>query len=84
MSVPLEWTGDGLPLGMHFAARFGAEETLYSLAAQLEEHAGDTERQMDALRHFKHAQTFRLLAQDLAGLRPLETLSDHLSDHPIP
>jgi glutamate-ammonia-ligase adenylyltransferase len=50
------------------------------LAAQLEEHAGDTERQMDTLRHFKHAQTFRLLAQDLAGLLPLETLSDHLSD----
>lgn len=36
MSVPLEWTEDGLPIGMHFAARFGAEETLYSLAGQLE------------------------------------------------
>jgi glutamate-ammonia-ligase adenylyltransferase len=35
---------------------------------------------MDILRHFKHAQTMRLLAQDLAGLLPLETLSDHLSD----
>ena len=43
-------------------------------------HAGDTERQMDFLRHFKHAQTLRLLAQDLAGELPLETLSDHLSD----
>ena len=28
---------------------------------------GDAERQMDALRHFRHAQTLRLLAQDLAG-----------------
>jgi len=51
-----------------------------ALDAQLEECAGDLEREMDALRHFKHAQTFRLLAQDLAGELPLETLSDHLSD----
>ena len=36
MSVPLEWSDDGLPIGMHFVARYGAEETLYSLAAQLE------------------------------------------------
>ena len=41
---------------------------------------GDTERQLDVLRHFKHAQTLRLVAQDLAGALPLETLSDHLSD----
>jgi amidase len=37
MSVPLEWTDDGLPVGMHFVARYGAEETLYALAAQLEQ-----------------------------------------------
>ena len=36
MSVPLEWSDDGLPIGLHFVARFGAEEILYSLAAQLE------------------------------------------------
>lgn len=36
MSVPIEWRDDGLPIGMHFVARYGAEETLYSLAAQLE------------------------------------------------
>jgi Asp-tRNA(Asn)/Glu-tRNA(Gln) amidotransferase A subunit family amidase len=36
MSVPIAWTGDGLPLGMHFVARFGAEELLFSLAAELE------------------------------------------------
>ncbi len=50
------------------------------LAAQLREHSGDLERQMDVLRHFKQAQTFHLLAMDLQGLLPLETLSDHLSD----
>jgi [glutamine synthetase] adenylyltransferase / [glutamine synthetase]-adenylyl-L-tyrosine phosphorylase len=39
----------------------------------------DVERQMDELRHFKHQQTFRLLAQDLTGQLTVETLSDHLS-----
>jgi glutamate-ammonia-ligase adenylyltransferase len=38
------------------------------------------ERQMDELRHFKQSETFRLLAQDLAGLWTVEKLSDHLSD----
>lgn len=37
MSVPLEWNEAGLPIGMHFAARFGDEATLFRLAAQLEE-----------------------------------------------
>ncbi|MBW2612998.1 MAG: hypothetical protein JRE12_11685 [Deltaproteobacteria bacterium] len=36
MSVPLFWNSDGLPIGTHFAGRYGAEETLFSLAAQLE------------------------------------------------
>lgn len=40
----------------------------------------DLERQMDVLRHFKHAQTLRLIAQDIAGALPLETLSDRLSE----
>lgn len=37
MSVPLAWNRAGLPLGMMFSARFGAEATLYRLAAQLEQ-----------------------------------------------
>lgn len=41
--------------------------------------AGDVERQMDELRHFKQSVTFRLLAQDLAGRLAIERLSDHLS-----
>ncbi len=36
MSVPIHWTSDGLPVGSHFLGRFGAEETLFSLAGQLE------------------------------------------------
>jgi glutamate-ammonia-ligase adenylyltransferase len=39
----------------------------------------ETERQMDILRHFKHAQTFHLLAQDLEGALSIETLSDELT-----
>lgn len=37
MSVPLHWTDDGLPVGVHLAARFGADADLMSLAAQLEQ-----------------------------------------------
>ena len=36
MSVPLHWNREGLPIGMHFGARFGDEATLYRLAGQLE------------------------------------------------
>ncbi len=36
MSVPLYWNEDGLPIGVHFLARFGDEATLFRLAAQLE------------------------------------------------
>jgi len=54
-----------------------AREELHQQLRALE---GDTERQMDALRLFKQSETFRLLAQDLAGLWTVERLSDHLSD----
>jgi amidase len=37
MSVPLAWNAAGLPIGMHFAGRFGDEATLFRLASQLEE-----------------------------------------------
>jgi amidase len=36
MSVPLCWNGEGLPIGVHFLARFGDEATLLRLASQLE------------------------------------------------
>jgi glutamate-ammonia-ligase adenylyltransferase len=50
------------------------------LDAELRAHSGDAERQMDALRHFQHAHSFRLLAQDLNGLLSVERLADHLSE----
>ncbi len=36
MSVPLHWNAGGLPIGVQFVGRFGAEATLFSLASQLE------------------------------------------------
>ncbi len=36
ISLPLHWSGDGLPVGLHFTGRFGDEATLLRLAAQLE------------------------------------------------
>jgi amidase len=37
MSLPLHWSEDGLPMGMLFTGRIGAEATLFRLAAQLEQ-----------------------------------------------
>jgi amidase len=37
MSVPLNWSTSGLPIGSHFATRAGGERTLLELAYQLEE-----------------------------------------------
>jgi amidase len=37
MSVPLYWNDEGLPIGMHFASRYGDEATLFRLAGQLEQ-----------------------------------------------
>jgi amidase len=39
MSVPMHWTADGLPCGVHFVAPFGNEARLLCLAAQLEKAA---------------------------------------------
>ncbi|MGB2833230.1 MAG: bifunctional [glutamate--ammonia ligase]-adenylyl-L-tyrosine phosphorylase/[glutamate--ammonia-ligase] adenylyltransferase [Methylotenera sp.] len=49
------------------------------LLSRLAEFAGDVERQMDVMRHFKHAYVFRFAAQDINGELALETLSDYLS-----
>lgn len=55
-----------------------------NLAQQLSQaqHDGhpDIERQMDLMRESHHAQEFRLLAQDIAGLLSVERLSDFLSE----
>lgn len=70
------------PLGVHVLPDWPALKA--ELARQLH-HANIpktqlTEWQMDVLRHFQHAQTFRLLAVDLEGNLLLEKLSDHLTE----
>lgn len=49
------------------------------LARLMSAHPDDAEHQMDVLRHFQHAQSFRLLVQDLEGRLTVERLADHLS-----
>ena len=39
MSVPLHWNSQNMPIGAHFAGRYGDEDTLFALAAQLEQAA---------------------------------------------
>jgi glutamate-ammonia-ligase adenylyltransferase len=50
-----------------------------ALTQKMAELAGDSEAQMNAMRHFKHAAIMRFAAQDVAGRLTLEFLSDYLS-----
>src|SRR6185503_10477750 len=36
ISLPLHWSADGLPIGVHFVGRLGEEHLLLQLAAQIE------------------------------------------------
>ncbi len=38
-SLPLHWTADGLPVGIHFVAAYGRDELLMALCARIEEAA---------------------------------------------
>jgi len=50
INLPLHWNGSGLPIGVHFAGRFGEEETLLKLAAQLEHAAPWSHRYTETAR----------------------------------
>jgi glutamate-ammonia-ligase adenylyltransferase len=50
------------------------------LAVRLEHAGDDEERQVDALREFRRAATFRIAMQDLTGRLPLMQVSDRLTD----
>jgi len=50
------------------------------LVEKMQHLQGDTEAQMDAMRHFKHTTILKFAAQDVAGALPLEILSDYLSN----
>lgn len=47
-SVPLYWTSEGLPVGVHLAAAFGQDATLIALCAELE-HAAPWGHHMPAM-----------------------------------
>lgn len=49
------------------------------LTKKMQVLTGDTEAQMDTMRHFKNAAIMRFAAQDIGGVLALETLSDYLS-----
>ncbi len=50
------------------------------LSEKMQHLQNDTEAQMDAMRHFKHASILKFAAQDVANALPLEILSDYLSN----
>lgn len=50
------------------------------LMKRLADAEGDIERQMDIMRHFKHASVFRFAVQDINEELTLEKLSDYLSE----
>lgn len=70
---------DELMDGRTLAAPVDYAQWQRDLASRLDGTHGDTERMIDEIRHFQQGETFRLLLKDIAGLLPLETLSDHLS-----
>lgn len=49
------------------------------LAGELAHLEANSEQEINALRHFKHAQVLRVAAADLTGTLKLRTVSDHLS-----
>ncbi|MDQ2088585.1 amidase [Marimonas arenosa] len=50
VSLPLHWSAEGLPVGIHFAAPFGLDAELMSLCGQIERAAPWHEKQMEVIR----------------------------------
>lgn len=49
ISLPLHWSGDDLPIGVHIAAKFGDDERLMTLSAQLEQAAPWASKQAEVI-----------------------------------
>ena len=56
------------------------EQFRQELAIRLQHAGDDLERQVDSLRQFRRAATFRIAMQDLTGHLPLMQVSDRLTD----
>jgi len=50
ISLPMHWTANNLPVGVHFAAAFGEDEMLMGLATDLEEAAPWQAKQLELIR----------------------------------
>ncbi|MEM9098953.1 MAG: amidase family protein, partial [Pseudomonadota bacterium] len=50
VSLPLHWSADELPIGIHIAGRFGEDLALTSLAGQIERAAPWRDKQMEVIR----------------------------------
>lgn len=59
--------------------RLDAVQLKNELMQHMTQLAGDVEAQMDAMRHFKHANVLKIAAQDVMTALPLEAISDDLS-----
>lgn len=51
-TVPMHWTAEGLPVGVHLAAPFGADAELIAVCAQLEQAAPWAQNLPDMLRDY--------------------------------
>jgi amidase/6-aminohexanoate-cyclic-dimer hydrolase len=56
VSIPLHWTADNLPVGVHFAAAFGQDELLMTLSAQVEKARPWFARRPPEANRFKGSQ----------------------------
>lgn len=49
VSLPLHWSSEDLPIGVHLAAAFGQDERLMTLAAQIEQAANWRDKQLSLI-----------------------------------
>ncbi len=49
VSLPLHWSANDLPIGVHFAMRFGEDEALMSLSAEIEQAAPWFDKQQEII-----------------------------------